>query len=263
MLRSSLSGAPVLPILCFLFLFPPLLKGDPRGEEIMEKVTSQPTPRTTHTRIRMILEGTDPQGVREEREMEIYARNEKGKSASLIRFLSPKEVRGVGLLVKENPTPPHEQWIYLPALKQEPKRVSASQRNQSFLGTDFTYADLEGIPLKAWRHEFLKEEAAQGVTTFVIRSTPLKEANAPYRYVLQWIHGKEYFPLRIQFFDEQGLLKELRVVRFIREGRYLLVQESVMENLRTHHRTILQVVEQKLDQDLPERLFTTRTLKEG
>jgi hypothetical protein len=210
----------------------------------------------------MIVEDTQKAN-KEVREMEIYARKEKGKSASVIRFLSPKEIRGVALLVKENPSPPNEQWIYLPALKQDPRRVSASQRNQSFLGTDFTYADLEGIPLDAWTHDLVREESSTGVTLYVIRSTPGPSANSPYHHVIQWIHSQEFFPLRVEFYDEKGLLKELRVERYERRGEYLLILESVMENRRNPHRTILRVEEQKLDLDLPERIFTSRGLKEG
>lgn len=245
-----------------LAISPPKAFAQSRGEEIIKKVTSQPVPRTSYSRIKMILSGA-PGTPEEIREMEIYARNEKGKSATLLRFLNPKEVKGVGLLVKENPTPPHEQWIYLPALKQEPRRVSTSQRNQSFLGTDFTYADLEGIPVEAWHHEFIREDSFLGVTVYVIRSTPTPEANSPYSYAIQWIHSEEYFPIRVQFFDEKGSLKELKVTQFQRQGKYLLIQESVMENLRSQHRTILRVLEQKNDISLPERLFTTRALKEG
>jgi hypothetical protein len=251
----------LLPIL-FLLLFFSSLGADPRGEEIMRQVRSQPTPKSTYSRLTMIIEDIQ-KGRQETRELEIYARREKGKNASVIRFLSPREIRGVALLVRENPTPPNDQWIYLPALKQDPRRVSGSQRNQSFLGTDFTYADLEGTPLEAWNHDLIREESQQGVTLYVIRSTPTPSANSPYLYVLQWIHKAELFPIRVEFYDEKGLLKELRVEKYVRQGAYLLIQESVMENRRIPHRTILKVEEQKVDLDLPEKIFTPRGLKEG
>ncbi len=243
-----------------VFFVPLSLWGDPRGEEIMQRVLDQPVPRTTIVKLKMVLESAKG-NYRQERVVKIWGVAEKGKARTLLKFVSPPEVAGIALLVRENPDGTRDQWLYLPALKQEPRRVASSQKNQSFLGTEFTYADLEGTTYEAWDHDFQKEVTEGGVKYYLVRSTPKPEAHSPYAYVIQWIHGELYFPQKVEFYDTKGKLKELRVEKYEKVGKYLLAQRTVMENLRTGKRTVLEVLERELDVKIPSRIFTKRYMK--
>ncbi|MFQ6116110.1 MAG: outer membrane lipoprotein-sorting protein, partial [bacterium] len=55
---------------------------------------------------------------------------------SLIRFLSPADVKGTRLLTIEHSNRDDDQWLYLPALKKV-RRISASDQSDNFMGTDF------------------------------------------------------------------------------------------------------------------------------
>ena len=47
------------------------------------------------------------------------------------------------------------QWIYLPAFKSV-KRLSSSDKNKSFMGSDFTYSDIAGRKLSQDNHTLIK-----------------------------------------------------------------------------------------------------------
>ena len=75
---------------------------------------------------------------------------------SLIKFFRPKNVKGTSLLTnsdKNNDT--KSQWIYLPAFKSV-KRLSSSDKNKSFMGSDFTYSDIAGRKLSQDNHTLIK-----------------------------------------------------------------------------------------------------------
>ena len=43
-------------------------------------------------------------------------------------------------------------WIYLPALRKV-RRLVASNKKDSFAGTDFSYGDVIGHAVEAWKHK--------------------------------------------------------------------------------------------------------------
>jgi len=73
-------------------------------------------------------------------------------------FLSPSEVRGMKALMityydakKEN-----DYWMYVPSLRKI-RRISAADRDDSFFGSDCTWADAADIKPDEERHRILKE----------------------------------------------------------------------------------------------------------
>ena len=66
-----------------------------------------------------------------------------GEVSSFVGFERPSDVAGTRFLSVEEKSGGTEQFIYLPAFKKV-KRIVGAQRDQSFMGTDFSYADLEG-----------------------------------------------------------------------------------------------------------------------
>ena len=63
----------------------------------------------------------------------------KFKSKLLLRFIEPKEVRGLALLnwnwIDEAN---NDQWLYIPKLRKV-KRIKRSESSRKFQGTEFTY----------------------------------------------------------------------------------------------------------------------------
>jgi len=75
-------------------------------------------------------------------------------------FVSPPEIKDTAFLSwnyakygKDD-----DQWIYLPSLRKT-RRIASSSKNDSFFGTEFTYADLNIRDLEEDEHTLLKTDS--------------------------------------------------------------------------------------------------------
>src|SRR5436853_4739390 len=85
----------------------------------------------------------DKRGGERVREMDIYDRREPGdEQKTILFFLAPAEVKGTGFLAFTHKGRAADQWLYLPEL-QRVRQITARTRNESFMGTDLSYHDLD------------------------------------------------------------------------------------------------------------------------
>ncbi len=75
-------------------------------------------------------------------------------------FLSPNEVRGMKALMITyyDPKKESDYWMYVPSLRKI-RRISAADRDDSFFGSDATWADAADIKADEEKHSMLKEAA--------------------------------------------------------------------------------------------------------
>jgi hypothetical protein len=59
-------------------------------------------------------------------------------TSSLVRFLSPKSVKGVTLLIINDG---EKIYLYMPAYNK-PRRIAGSSKGDKFMGTDLSYEDM-------------------------------------------------------------------------------------------------------------------------
>ena len=162
--------------------------------------------------VKMIM--SDGKGEPRERSMTMATKlYDGGKTEKrIVRFLAPADVKGTGVLMFDYDAAPDDVWIFLPALRKT-RRIVSSQRNQSFLGSEFSFGDLSAPSLDEFTYNLVKEEDAGGEPCFVIDVTPKDKATGEaegYSKKTVWISKATYTVRRTQFFDMGGkLLKEL------------------------------------------------------
>ena len=73
-------------------------------------------------------------------------------------FFAPNEVRGMKALMITyySPTKESDYWIYVPSLRKL-RRISAADRDDSFFGSDCTWADAADIKVDEEKHRILRE----------------------------------------------------------------------------------------------------------
>lgn len=161
------------------------------------------------------------------RQLTAMVKRESGKTRSYVEFHAPADVAGTRFLSvdEEGET---KQFIYLPAFKKV-KRIVGAQRNQSFVGTDFSYADLEGRDAKDWTWRGLPDEAVQGEPTWVVEGVS-KKADATYVRMRVWVHTAHGIPLRTELFTAGGTTPEKRLVvnkLAKKEDRWVVVDSTM------------------------------------
>jgi hypothetical protein len=208
------------------------------------------------TRLRMVL--IDAGGQRSERSIEVLGRRHDGQLESVARFLSPSDIAGTKFLMIEKPGGGSEQHIYLPGLKRT-RRVVGREQEGSFMGSDFTYNDLQRKGDKDAKNARLPDENIGSESVYVLEATAGSKTS-PYSKIKTWIRKTDYIPLRTQFFDNAGKLAKTLYVRRTQqiEGKPTVV-EAYMKSAAGHS-TELVVDSVKQTKDLPDSAFSPLTL---
>jgi len=78
------------------------------------------------------------------------------EAKGLIQF-QDRGVKGVGLLTLSHANHPSEQWFYTAAIDRD-RRVAKQEKSTRFLGTHFTYEDMEERDVAAYAYARLEDE---------------------------------------------------------------------------------------------------------
>ena len=147
----------------------------------------------------------DSHGDLRERRLNIRSLQENDLNRALVRVLAPAEVAGQSYLFLENAGRDDDIWIYLPALDDEPRRIAGSQKDQSFMGTNVTYADLESRDIRDSEYTRQPDEDIAGFPVYVIDAV---SSDSEYSSVRMWIRQSDYIPLRVRFFGDGGTVEK-------------------------------------------------------
>jgi hypothetical protein len=208
------------------------------------------------TRLRMIL--IEQSGPRTERSLEVLGRRHEGRLETVARFMSPSDIAGTKFLMIEKAGGGTEQHIYLPGLKRT-RRVVGREQEGSFMGSDFSYSDLQRNEDKSAKNTRLPDENIGKDATYVLESKA-GSGTARYAKIRTWIRKTDFIPLRTQFFDAEDKLVKTLYVRRTKEieGKPTIV-ESYMKSSNGHAtEMVVDSVEPK--KDLPDAAFSPLTL---
>jgi outer membrane lipoprotein-sorting protein len=211
---------------------------------------------------------TDSQGRTRERSLTMLRRDEAESDALqggayyagqkyYVYFQRPADVNKTVFLVWKNLEREDDRWLYLPALDLV-KRIAASDKRTSFVGSDFFYEDVSGRGIGEDQHELVETTD----TYYVLKNTPKEPEAVEFSSYTVYIHKGTFLPVQSEYYDKSG--KKYRVYRALKvetiQGRPTVTQAS-MENLQTGSRTVVTYSDVRYDADLPEEIFTERFLR--
>lgn len=184
-------------------------------------------------------------------------------------FLSPAEMKGTGLLQWVHKGHDDDQWLYLPAFKRT-RQISAGIRDESFVGTDFSYRDLEVLGkflrwTEAEARTRLLEEPVEvgGASCHRIELEP-KQEGTPYGRIVVAMERERLIARRLDFHDRSGSLVKSLALEDVRDvGRVPTPHRWEIKNLKEGSRTVVEVQSISYDSGLGDELFTLRQLEHG
>jgi hypothetical protein len=160
-----------------------------------------------------------------------------GEAKSVAYFLSPADVKGTAFLVWEHADQPNDVFIYLPAMKKI-RRIASEQKQQSFMGSDFSYADMENDDVDN------------------------ADSDSEYGKLTSWVGKAEFIPYKVEFYDKKGkLYKVMKVLRTGPVGEDILPLQFSMENVQKNHKTELSLDKIEIDQQISDEEFTHRAIQ--
>ena len=229
------------------------------GSEIMQKARDIETPDTAMAKLKMTL--INRAGKRRVRELVSFTKKYGEDAKSLIRFKEPADVRGTGFLHWENKGREDDQFLYLPALKRT-RRIASSEKNSSFMGTDFTYQDMQGREVEEDTHTLLGLEALNGMETYKVESIPTDPKDTQYSRRISWIRMDNYFPIKAELFDRHGKpLKRLVIEKLEQVNGFWTALKTTMTNLQKETQTLIETEKVEMGKPIPDDVFTQRYLE--
>jgi outer membrane lipoprotein-sorting protein len=239
-------------------------QSNPSADQIVERMLKQDQFGwdEAETTVRMGL--TTSSGERSERVLENVRRRKDGQVQSVVRVRAPADIAGMAFLMLQREKGETQQWIYIPSYKKPPRQLVRKDRDGTFMGSDFTYADMERRDTREAAHRRLPDEEIGGVKTYVLESIPKKGTGSSYSKIETWVRQDNFLPMRVRFYDNAGkLLKTLYTKRIKTiDGRPVIV-ESQMVNKQSGHTTDLVLDNLRPVKDLPDAAFTPTALEHG
>lgn len=178
-------------------------------------------------------------------------------------FTAPADVKNTSFMnwSYDDASKSDDQWLYLPALKKI-KRISSSGKDNDFMGSDFTYEDMEKRSPERDNHKFIKNDTYNGEGVWVVEATPKEEEQYSKRKV--WISKTKKLPLKVEFYDEDGeLLKTLTITETKQIKGFWIVAKQVMKNIQRNHQTVISLTNIKVENGITESKFTQREMERG
>jgi outer membrane lipoprotein-sorting protein len=190
--------------LALLFIALPVAAQEMTADEIIDRALATETLGFQSGEVTMTLIIQDESGESRERRLTVRGMDDGDDGRALVRVVSPPEQAGQSYLFRENGGGEDDVYIFLPAIDDAPRRISGDQKNGSFMGTHFTFADLETRDVRDAAYTRLADETIGRFPVYVVDSIPNDSSDSEYSRVRMWIRHGDFIPLRTRFFGDSG-----------------------------------------------------------
>ncbi|GAH64050.1 unnamed protein product [marine sediment metagenome] len=209
---------------------------------------------TQKTISEMIL--IDEEGNEEVREMIMFSQEgEDEKTSTLMRFLSPKSVKGVTLL---NIDDGEKIYLYMPAYNK-PRRIASSSKGDEFMGTGLSYEDMSmDYEDKDYEKKLLEETDRE----YIIEVLPSGE-DLSYEKIILHIDKENFYAKKIEFYEAGNELTKTLTINKIKvenTGKVTPLEIAFTDMVENRVTKII-IKEIEYNVELSSSFFSIRTLK--
>ncbi len=210
-------------------------------QAILDKVAEQNTFGfiTGDAQVRMVL--MDKGGAKRIRELNARAIKEGAKAERriLIRFKSPKDERGTAMLMMEHSDLPSDMYLYLPAYKRT-RRIVGGDKKNSFVGSDFSYADMERTYFNQARAEQHSDKSVDGEDCYHLDVFPKDQSI--YKKMELFVRKRDYLTQQIRYYDDRGQFTKVYRIQEVKAMKVgPVVTKAQMWTQETGHSTFFVV----------------------
>lgn len=181
-------------------------------------------------------------------------------SKSIVRFSAPPDLGGAGFLQVQNRTGDDDRYLFLPDLKRS-RRIAGNLRGNSFMGTDFSYADLDRRDLRETTSSLLPDENVGQQPCYRLTTGPTR-SDSPYSRVELWVRKDNYLPLKMEMYDRANVLMKTFTAREVRRvsGHWYITKSRMHSHIDSHDtELVLDAVAPA--SDIADDEFTVRNLE--
>jgi outer membrane lipoprotein-sorting protein len=232
------------------------------AQEIMEGVKHRDQGLDRYSDVDLVQTMSD--GFVRSRSLKMYEKEFGEERKGLLYFTQPSNTAGTGLLMysyAERENKDDDQWLYLPALRKV-KRIATNSKEGPFLGTDFSFADIERMRLSDYQYKIKQSDGKVSVIEAFTKSG-LENPRTGYSKRLIRVDTEKNIILKDDIYRQDRLIKIFEVVKLEKIDGFWTVVEAKMDNLVDGGNTRLIRKNTQYNQELKESLFNQRTLRKG
>jgi len=185
-----------------------------------------------------------------------------GRSRSLAIFLSPPDQRGMKLLTIESDERRADHFLFLPMLRKV-KRIYGGSRREAFLGSEFSYEDMERQRLRDFEVLSVVSDRFEGETVKRLRVRP--RYDSAYALSDYLIAPSDCLILEIRHYKKVGspafkTISSSRTHVEVIEG-VSIVTRSEARNLEADRSTVIRFSGTEIDPGFSRRYFEPSILE--
>lgn len=239
------------------------------ARQIMEQVDARDDGDNITIESEMIL--IDKNGHERRRLLKSFIKDQGDDTWRVQFFMEPADVRDTAFLTYDyySGEKDDDQWLYLPELHKT-KRIASSDKSSAFMGSDFSYADMNRRVLDEWTYTLLKEAEVDGHKVWLVETVPVsKVVEERYGYTKSVVFVRQdiFFPVRaVHWLKDGNKIKYMEVKKLEQIDGVWVATETHMKttkNKQTIHNTILRWNQVKMNQAIDADVFTIRRLEKG
>ena len=226
------------------------------GYEIAKNLNEKNKPKNMESKTSMVL--TNSKG--KTRSSVMISKIMDDSRLQLIWFIEPKDDKGISFLKIEHDDRDDEMRMWLPAFKRV-RRISASKKGDSFMGSDLSYEDMTSRSLSENDYKRLEDETVNGRECFVIEVTPDVALKSSYSKHKTWIVKDDIYIIKEESYDKRGKLKKEKIFSYIKIDDYDIMSKISVKDVQKNHKTDISFEKVKVDTEMNEKIFHEKSLK--
>lgn len=241
--------------------------------EIVRSVRDRYDGDTVTSNMTMIL--IDKRNNKRVRKMKSLRKDDGTVKKTITFFLSPANVKNTTFLSFdwESDAKDDDNWLYLPALRKV-KRISAGNKKDPFMGSDFSYADMNSLNVEDWSYQFVKKsEIVAGHDCWVISAIPIPSKKKKvlnetgYLKRQSWIRKDIFIVIKGKIWVKKDnkvkyfTAKNIEKIKGIWTAKTLTMVTT--KRKRKEHATVILFDNFKYNKELSNHTFTTQRMERG
>lgn len=183
----------------------------------------------------------------------------KGNLYSLALVTDPAKEKGQTFLKRKN-----EIWNWVPGI-QKMIKLPPSMMSQGWMGSDYSNDDLlkESSIVEDYEHSLLGSEKMEGEECYKIKLTAKPDAPVVWGHIIKWITKAEYYQLRSEYYDEDGVLIKTETSSDIRQmgDRRIPTHFEITPKDKPGNKTIIDIKNAVFNKPISDGFFSQQNMK--
>ncbi|MFH1459489.1 MAG: outer membrane lipoprotein-sorting protein [Candidatus Omnitrophota bacterium] len=200
------------------------------------------------SRIEMEMVLTDKQNRIRNRSLFLERKDYPEGDKFFLKFTYPNDIQGTSFLVWEHDDQENERFLCLPAMGRI-RRIATDQKQENFVGTDFSYEDISGRKLADYTYELVDEnKQLNGIDCYVLASYA-KDKSANYNKIVSFVCKDNFIIIKSDYYDRKGDLEKTYTILELKQIDNIWTPLVFkMENHDMNHKTDIEI--KKVDYNL-------------